>query len=425
MNCQTARAASYCACLAIGCSVYTVDIGSAQSNPSWTTVFDIETRYFSWERTKGNLPGQPQQKGTQSYTPFSLQTVGLPTDTWKIELFARGGYVDTSRSALPFAPMFGVPFSTGNVATATDTLLTGTATYLGLDGFQPFYALNLNLPTGETVLLGKKGIARTDPDLVDIPSFGEGFNQGYTIGANIPITTDIMATFSAGYTNKGTYDREVGDPLTLNGALLPLDRVGPGNNTALSANLAAAFGQFSFNLSAAMTFYDPDRVNGVKSFENGRNYFFTGTAAYKWDQMWTSTFTASDSHTQKLYLANPATGVLIAEPFNSNSDLVRLAFTHALAWRSFVFSGNVGYMRRDANEYDPLAQSFVPAKTRWSAGGGVKYVANDKLTFSARVERFWIDEDVKPDFTPFVGFVNGLPMSYDGWMIAVGLTSSF
>lgn len=417
--------AAFCVCFGLAWPVCTAGIASADSNPRWTTVFDIETRYFSWKRTSGNSPGQPGQKGTQSYTPFSLQVVGLPVDTWKIELFARGGYVDTSRSALPFAASFGVPFSTGNVATATDTLVTGTVTYLGFDGFQPFYSLNLNLPTGETVLLGKKGIARTDPDLVDIPSFGEGFNHGHTAGANIPLTTDIMATFSAGYTSKGAFEREVGDTSTLNGALLPLDRLQPGDTTALSANLAAAFGRLDLNLSAAVTFFEPDRVNGVEAFENGRNYYLAASASYRWDDMWTSALTASHSHTQRLYLADPATGRLLAEPFNSNSDLLGVTFSHSLSWQSFVFSGNVGYMHRDANEYSPLAQSFVPAKTKWSAGGGVKYAASDKLTFSARAERFWIDEDIKPDFSPFVGFVNGLPMSYDGWLIAAGATVGF
>lgn len=425
MNDRKPLRAAICVCLGMACSVFTADIASAEANSRWNSTFDIETRYFSWKRTSGNLPGQPRQEGTQSYTPVSFQIFGLPTDTWKIELFARGGYVDTSRSALPFAPSFGVPFSTGKVALATDTLFTGTVTYLGLDGFQPFYTLNLNLPTGETVLLGKKGIARTDPDLVDIPAFGEGFNHGHTIGANIPITTNIVATFSAGYTNVGGYDREVGDPKTLNGELLPFDRVRPGDNTALSANLAAAFGQLNFNLSAAMTLYTPDRMNGVETFENGRSHYFSGSATYDWDQMWASTLTASYSHSQRLYLADPTTGRLLAERYNSNSDLVRVTFSHRLAWQSFIFSGNVGYMYRNANEYSPLAQAFVPAKTRWSTGGGVKYAANNAVSFSARAEKFWIDEKVKPDFDAMTGFVSGLPMSYEGWMVAVGATVNF
>lgn len=425
MQHHTISLARICGVFAAVGAVYGATVAVAAENPRWVTTLDFETRYFSWERTKGDLPGQPQQKGTQSYTPFSLQTVGLPTDTWKIELLARGGYVDTSRSALPFAPQFGVPFSTGNVATATDTLLTGTVTYLGLDGFQPFYTLSLNLPTGETVLLGKKGIARTDPDLVDIPSFGEGYNHGHTVGANIPVTADLIATFSAGYTNKGSYSREVYDPSTLMGAVLPFDRASPGDSTAFSANLAGTFGQFSFNLSAATTFYQPDAVNGVEIFENGRNVYLSGYASYRWDEMWTSTATASHSHTQKMYLADPVTGTLLAEPFNSNSDLVSATFAHALAWQSFVFNGNVGYIHRNANEYSSLAQSFVPAKTKWSAGGGVKYTANDNLTLSVRAERFWIEEDVKPDFGFMVGFVNGVPMSYDGWMVALGATTTF
>ncbi|MCQ3941880.1 MAG: hypothetical protein DPW22_01505 [Alphaproteobacteria bacterium] len=362
-----------CASLVAACPFYLTNGASAQDTSAWTTVLDFETRYFSWERTKGNWPGQPRQNGTQSYTPFSLQTTGTPADNWKFEFLARGGYVGTTRSALPFAPPFGVPYSTGTVATATDTLLTGTVTYLGFSGWQPFYTLSLNLPTGETVLLGKKGIARTDPDLVDIPAFGEGFNHEHTVGANV----------------------------------------------------AGNVGQLGFYVSGAVTLSEPDRVNSVDVFKSGRNYFLAGNLTWRWDEMWTSAVTASYVHTDKLYLADPTSGALLLEPFNSNSNLVRVEFAQTLAWQSFTFSGNVAYMRRDANEYVPTAQSFVPAKTKWSVGGGVKYAANSRWTLSARAERFWIDEYPKPDFDPFIGFVSGLPMSYVGTMIAAGVTMTF
>ncbi|MBV6488290.1 MAG: hypothetical protein KJZ73_06145 [Pseudorhodoplanes sp.] len=424
-NQRDAGLRTLCASLVAACPFYLTNGASAQDTSAWTTVLDFETRYFSWERTKGNWPGQPRQNGTQSYTPFSLQTTGTPADNWKFEFLARGGYVGTTRSALPFAPPFGVPYSTGTVATATDTLLTGTVTYLGFSGWQPFYTLSLNLPTGETVLLGKKGIARTDPDLVDIPAFGEGFNHEHTVGANVPITSDIVASFSVGYTEKGAYNREVGDISTLNGAVLPFDRVEHGNTTAFSANVAGNVGQLGFYVSGAVTLSEPDRVNSVDVFKSGRNYFLAGNLTWRWDEMWTSAVTASYVHTDKLYLADPTSGALLLEPFNSNSNLVRVEFAQTLAWQSFTFSGNVAYMRRDANEYVPTAQSFVPAKTKWSVGGGVKYAANSRWTLSARAERFWIDEYPKPDFDPFIGFVSGLPMSYVGTMIAAGVTMTF
>ena len=176
--------------------------------PPWTTTFDTEVRYSSWERTEGNVPGRPNQKGTQVYVPISLSTVGLVAKDWRVELFARGGYVSTDRSAQAFSPLFTtVPFATGTSRTTTDTIMTGTVTYLGIDGVQPYYSLNLNLPTGQTVLRNFSGIARTDPDLVDVGTFGEGFNNAHTLGLNIPITTNTVFTINGGYTSKGSYNR--------------------------------------------------------------------------------------------------------------------------------------------------------------------------------------------------------------------------
>ncbi len=141
--------------------------------------------------------------------------------------------------------------------------------------------------------------------------------------------------------------------------------------------------------------------------------------------MWTTSATASLSQTTRMFLADPVTGVLLVEAFNSNSDLVRAALTQSLAWQSFVFNGTVGYMRRNQNDYVPLAQAFVPAKTKWSASGGLKYAATSKINLSARIERFWVEEDAKPDFSFGFGAVNGLAMSYTGWQVSAGGTYSF
>jgi hypothetical protein len=163
----------------------------------------------------------------------------------------------------------------------------------------------------------------------------------------------------------------------------------------------------------------------LETFRNGRVYFVSGTAAYKWDEMWTSTLTTSYTHTERLLIADPFTGLLFSEPFNSNSNLLRYSFIQALAWRSFVFNATVGYMHRYQNEYDPVAQAFVPAKTKWSAGGGVKYAVMSNVNLSARAEHFWIDEDVKPSDPAFSAVVNGLPMKYEGWLLTAGGTLTF
>ena len=94
----------------------------------------------------------------------------------------------------------------------TDTVASGTITYLGLTGLQPFASLNLNLPTGRAALFGSSANARMDGDLVEIGSFGEGLNVGPTVGFNLPVNNTLMLTGSVGYTRRGSFERE-NDPI--------------------------------------------------------------------------------------------------------------------------------------------------------------------------------------------------------------------
>ena len=126
----------------------------------------------------------------RAYTPYAAQLVGQSNDL-KIEMLMRGGWVSARQSTA------GV---TGAVATATDTVTSGTITYLGLRGLQPFASLELNLPTGLAALTAAQVNARMDPDLVDISTFGEGLNIGPTVGVNIPLGEAWLLTMSAGYT---------------------------------------------------------------------------------------------------------------------------------------------------------------------------------------------------------------------------------
>jgi hypothetical protein len=165
-------------------------------------------RYFSWSGTRGyptSLSSDPG-KGMQVYTPFAAQLIGRPSDDLKLAFLARWGYVSSRQSTAGLS---------GSVSTFTDTMLSGTATYFGWAGVQPFVSLNINAATGKSVLLGNSAYARMDPDLVDIATFGEGWNIGPTVGVNMPLTTALVASFNVGYTFRGRYDRESAiDPIT-------------------------------------------------------------------------------------------------------------------------------------------------------------------------------------------------------------------
>src|SRR5262245_12403504 len=123
---------------------------------AWSVTFASEARYYSWAGNRGypttvnTAPGS----GSEVYVPFALQLAGKPAEDFKVQFLVRGGWVRAHQ---------GTPGMTGTVDTATDTVTSGTVTYLGINGVQPFAALNLNLPSGRSALFGSAAFARMIP----------------------------------------------------------------------------------------------------------------------------------------------------------------------------------------------------------------------------------------------------------------------
>ena len=192
------------------CSAAAIAAASAQDGATgptpapWSTTFSSDVRYFSWRSNRGSSPFSPERgSGSQLYTPYALEIVGQPNDDWRVSLLGRAGYVHSRQTTAGQA---------GEVNTLTDTVASGTITYLGLTGLQPFVSLNLNLPTGRAALFGSSANARMDGDLVEIGSFGEGLNVGPTVGFNLPVNNALILTGSVGYTGRGSFERE-NDPI--------------------------------------------------------------------------------------------------------------------------------------------------------------------------------------------------------------------
>src|SRR5262249_46472909 len=128
-------------------SAHAADVAAppaAAENPKWwTATFASDVRYFSWDSTRGfptrasTSPGH----GSEVYIPFVARLAGKPIDDFSIELLARGGWVRANQSSAGLS---------GSVETTTDTVASGSITYLGFTGVQPFLALSLNLPTGQS-----------------------------------------------------------------------------------------------------------------------------------------------------------------------------------------------------------------------------------------------------------------------------------
>jgi hypothetical protein len=354
------------------------------AQPIWSVIADQELRYSSWSGTRGYpasaslAPGA----GSQLYDVSTVQVTGLPVENLKVDLLGKGGYVWSQQST---------PGLTGSVATTTDTVVSGTVTYLGVPGVLPFIGMNVNLPTGTTALFGSAANARMDPDIVDLATFGEGMNIGPTVGVNIPIGNALMVTFSSGYTWRGSYRTEAQqfDPTAMQGTTL----VEPSRVATQSASLGYQQGSLTLLASASYTHETATYLNNVAQYELGDRYTVSGTAGYAWTPSSSTTFTATWTNAEKNRILDPVLLALIPESFRTNSAVYRFRLQQTFTNGNWTVAPMVNYMLRDQNSYDPITLQFIPAKTRIGTGGSAQYAIGNGMSLKASVEHFWINED--------------------------------
>jgi opacity protein-like surface antigen len=418
---------------------------SGDSGFTWTQTFAGEVRYFSWKSNRpfpanvtnpgGDFLLPSAGSGSEVYTPYATQLTGQNND-WKIELLGRGGWVEARQTTTGL---------TGYVQTATDTVASATFTYLGMQGLQPFAAVEMNLPTGLASLPANAIAAQMDPDLVDIATFGEGFNIGPTVGFNLPLTNSLLLTLSAGYTHRGTFVRQstITPPTPPAPAGVPA-KIEPGDALTGTVSVGYQIGQLTTKLTGTISQQtSTTEVNDIPFLRAGRTYLAAGTWTYAWpgENIGVTTLTASASHSNRnevLFQCLPGFGcptTLVTEPFNSNSNLYRVGLEHLFAVGQVAFGPTGSFLFRDANGYVPTTLQFVPAKQRWAAGAQAKYAPSNTLVFNARVERVWIhanETPALPNNTTF-SILAGTPVpsftvpvvSGNGWQFAVGATASF
>jgi hypothetical protein len=396
------------------------------SAPAWNLTVSGEARYYSWQSDRGfptRFTPANSGRGSELYVPYAAQLVGSPVDNFKVDLVARGGWVWARQSTAGL---------TGEVATTTDTVASWTVTYLGLKGIQPFAAVSTNLPTGRSELLGTAANARMDPDLVDIATFGEGFNVGPTAGFNLPISSTLIMTPSAGYTWRNSYDREnsldaldhpaSADPdqsrqcLHRNGFDLLSIRPAGGADHRLPVPANADHRERRSALSGRGALPRRRHVVLLVAGSRGDDPYGFGCAHQSKRRALPGSSRARQGSHEYQFQSIPC------RP--SASDPGRPG--HVRATASFLY--------RDHNEYDTTTLQFVPAKDRWAAGALVRIGVTDMLTFNARMERVWTheNEDPAPGNLKFSVLANGfvpaftIPViSSTGWQLVIGSTGRF
>ncbi len=396
---------------------------------SWKTTFASDFRYYSWESNRGfpsNVPtAQGNGRGTEIYVPIAMQIAGRTSDDVKVELTGRSGWVWARQSTAGLS---------GEVSTATDTQLSGTVTYLGLNGLQPFAAMSANLPTGQSNLSGSAAFARMDPDLVGLGSFGEGFNIGPSIGFNVPVTPQFIWTTSVGYTWRGNYQRE-NSLAAIYPTFQAQTRVEPGNVFTLTQTLAWQTGALQTQLTGSISEETTTSENGLPLYKPGRRFLLSGTWNYSWPEQWgVTTFTAAGTHTNRNEVLFGGLPPPVQEIFNSNSDVYRAGIQHLFPIGTFAIGPSASYLHRNHNSYDPASLQFVPQKERWAGGLIARYAATTTLTFNARLDRVWTRENENPaPGGSKLSVLTGVPIpavsvpvvNGTGWQVTGGLNASF
>jgi hypothetical protein len=358
------------------------------SNQQWSATFAEEVRLFTWRSNA--VPGFPVHnggRGTELYIPYALQLTGKPTDKVSVDIVGRGGWVRASQ---------GTPGLSGSVAATTDTVFSATATYLGFDGVQPFVALQSNVPTGRSQLFGNAANARMDPDLVDLATFGEGFNIGPTLGLALPVSKSLIFTASAGYTWRGALQTEA-NVTAVPPIVQTLTSIDPGDDLTITGAANFKAGSLSGNLTGSFTRETATSQFGLPVFRAGDRYLAAAALSYAWaPNLGTTTLTASAAHANHNDSLNLFQDALIREVQNSNSNVFRLGLQHLFPIGAFSAGPTGSVLFRDHNGYDATTLQFVPSKQRWSAGVLAQYSPSPSVTLNARVEGVWIHEAENP-----------------------------
>jgi hypothetical protein len=412
-----------CALIASGSAAWAADLPvldeqGETSTEGWTATLDSDIRYFVWRSHRSD---GFRARGSQVYIPFGLQLAGPLAPDLQLEFIGRGGWVHSRQSTTE---------GSGEVRTITDTVAAATFSYSGFDGFQPFASFDFNLPTGRSALQGNEVNARMDPDLVDIPSFGEGFNFGPTIGVNIPITENLIATWSVGYTWRGAYNQE--GPV----------HIEPGNTLTFTGSIGYQIGNLAGKITGMVSTDTDTKIDGMRHYRPGMRFLLAGSWSYAWpESAGATTLNASVSHALKnkvMFLDQVTLDPVRfdTEPFNSNSNLYRIGLDHMFAVGQMMIGPTGSFLYRDRNTYDPRTLQFVPAKTRWSAGFLARHSPSERVSFSVRAEHVWVRErDTAPGTAkdsllllppPGTTTIDGLPATFStGWQFSIGAYVSF
>ena len=403
-------------------------------NP-WSAFTSSEVRYSTWTGTRGTNVFVADQGRGSGYQVYSPTTIGIDYNSpseYKLETRFKGGYVYTSQNTAGQIARYEGP---------VDTQVSFNLTLQNFDTIQPLFGLALNLPTGNSYLPGNQRFTRMDPDLVDVGSYGVGFNVNPTAGFIIGLNQTTAVSFSAGYTWQGDFTREgifqVGEPnprgpgvtpdsVVLEAFDLP-QRIHPGDAFTANGNISSKLGKLSLMSSFAYIGSTRASIDGLASGRTGANFTANGAANYQIDDRWALATNVSWSFTQKNEVPD-GLGSLFVEPKDSNSNMVIGSIEPSyMVTDRLRLAANYSFLYRDHNFYDQLQEQFIAAKQKHLVGASLTYAATSTSIITVRGSHAWVRQDDGP-LVPAENQVLALEppaLKYEVWAASIGANISF
>jgi hypothetical protein len=407
---------------------------ATQSPDQFVWIAHSDTIYSSWRGSRGTNVFEPERgEGSQIYSPFTVGFDYQKSGLYRFQLRAKSGFVHSAHDT---------EGQQATLSTMVDTQVTATWTNLTSETYRAFFAVALNLPTGKTVLSGNQRLTRMDPDLVEIGSYGTGFNINPTAGFIFALTENTAVSIGAGYSWQGEFKREALNPDSvancgLNCVPTPTfdvtQRIDPGDIFTANVNTSSFYNNLAVKTSFAFMSETDLKQDGVPIGRKGAKFLANVGVTYRVDPRWTLAANGSWSYTRKDEVPHDVIlGRLVTEPKNSNSHLLIGSFDSLYAITDRLTAGlNYSLLWRNENYYDFTEDRFSPKKLKQSVGASFNYLVTPTSSIGLRGSYYWVDEDngaflvtrtfqnaIPPSPPPAMAFVPPR-LSYTGWTVAL------
>ena len=399
----------------------------------FTAFNTTEAKFSSWTGSRGaNVFAPDRGSGYQIYSPTTSGFDYLLPDQYKLEARIKGGYVYAAQNTAGQSAQYNGPI---------DTQASFNLTLLSFESIRPLFGLSMNLPTGNSYLPGNQRFTRMDPDLVDVGSYGVGFNINPTAGFIFGLNESTAISLSAGYTWQGDFTKEginVADlvnpappPATITVSTFNLKQtIRPGNTYTLNGNISSTFDNLVLIGSFAYMGSSNASIDGVVSGRAGAKFTANGTAKYRFDDRTALALNVSWAFSEKNDIPN-GLGGLVAEPSNSNSHVFTGSIEPSYMLTDRLrLAANYSFLYRDHNFYDPLQQQYIPAKQKHMIGASATYTLTETASLTLRGSHAWVEQKDGPFLLTTVGPPQVLALQppslhYDVWAASLSLNARF